>query len=282
MHRPLVSVVCLCYNQSKYVADAIQSVWDQSYENIELIIVDDASSDGSQEVIKEKLQGTDTRFIEIKKNVGNCAAFNQGFRASKGDYLIDLAADDLLLPERIEKGILDFEKVDDGYGVHFSDALICNDEEEVLHTHHKDDETIPQGDIYLELITRYFICPPTMMIKREVLEQLNGYDETLTYEDFDFWIRSSRHFKYLFNPSQLVKKRIIKNSKSQKQFQLRSPHMRSTLEVCRKISDLNQTEQEDHALIKRCWYEIRQCLKTMNIEFVPGYLRLIQLSRLNK
>ncbi len=283
---PLVSVVCLCYNQKEFVKSALESAITQTYPNIEIIVVDDASTDDSRTEIESFLQDHQKiKFIPLDKNVGNCTAFNLAFAQSKGKYLIDLAADDLLLPVRVEMGVADLEMADKSYGVHFSDAFIIDKEGKILNTHFVRNpdgdlaEDIPQGDIYRELITRYFINPPTMMIKREVLEALGGYDETLNYEDFDFWIRSSRKYKYLFNKTPLVKKRVLKKSLSSNQFTFRNKHQTSTQEVCRKILSLNQTKAENQALISRCWYEIRQCLKTLNLQLIPGYLTLIRKAR---
>ncbi len=278
---PLVSIICLCYNQKKFVQEAIQSVLGQSYRNIELIIVDDASTDGSQEEILDTIQGTDIHFIALEQNIGNCAAFNIGFRASTGQYLIDLAGDDILLPIRVELGIMDFAQAKPNVGVHFSDAFIVDETGEMLTTHHRRNvdghilEHIPTGDIYLHLIKKYFICPPTMMIKRDVLESLDGYDDSLKYEDFDFWIRSARRWEYVFNKTPLVKKRVVKNSDSVNQFAIKSGHAHSTLTICTKIFQLNQSKKEDQALIWRCFYEIKLCIKTRHFGLIKAYFGLI-------
>ena len=282
---PLVSIICLCYNQKDYVGAAIRSVFGQTYQNIELIVVDDASNDGSKEIIKKELEGSSVAFIDIQENMGHCAAFNKAFRHSKGKYLIDLAADDLLLPNRVEVGINDLINQSEKTGVHFSDAFIITETGEVTSTHYdrnqegKIKDKIPFGDLYKTLIERYFICPPSMMFKRTVLEQLNGYDEELNYEDFDFWIRSSRSFEYVFNPAPLVKRRIVKRSDSTNQFALRSKHAFSTFRVCEKIYHLNTSSKEDRALIRRCKYEILQCSKTINFSLIPKYWRLIKKTK---
>lgn len=284
MNTPLVSVICLCHNQRAFVEAAIKSALTQTYRNVELIVVDDASTDGSKEEIQKILSGESIQFINIEKNVGNCAAFNLGYRKSKGTYLIDLAADDVLLPKRIEEGVNDFINAPSGAGVHFSDAFIINEKGAVINTHYprnadgKLKAEIPKGDIYRNLIRKYFICPPTMMFKRSVLDELNGYDESLVYEDFDFWIRSSRRFEYLFNPAPLVKRRIVKNSDSHVQFSLRTKHAFSTYKICRKIYELNANKEEDKALIRRCRYEIKQCAKTINLSLIPKYLNLMRLA----
>lgn len=274
---PLVSVICLCHNQSRFVKEAVESVWNQSYENIELIIVDDGSTDDSKSAIASLIKDKHIQFIDIATSIGNCRAFNKGFRESKGGFIIDLAADDVLLPERIARG---FEAFNDDVGVVFSDAEMIAENGDFIKFHHKRnesnllDEEIPTGDVYRELIHRYFISPPTMMIRREVLEELNGYDESLSYEDFDFWVRSSRKWKYNFQDEILVKKRVVKNSLSNRQFQWLTKHQKSTLRVCRKIKTLNRSIEEQRALRKRCFYEIRQCLRQGNLLLIPAFLKL--------
>src|SRR5687767_6161263 len=106
MIDPLVSVICLCYNQARFVREAVASVLAQTYPHVELIIVDDASTDDSAAVIRSIVQDNPAiRCLVLEKNVGNCKAFNTGLSLAKGDYIIDLAADDLLLPRRIESGV---------------------------------------------------------------------------------------------------------------------------------------------------------------------------------
>ena len=116
------------------------------------------------------------------------------------------------------------------------------------------------------------------MFRREVIEALDGYDETLGYEDFDFWVRSAREFNYVYSNQVLAKKRVLKNSLSRSQTKYRNGHQQSTLVVCRKALGLNRTKTEGKALKKRCWYEIRQCVRRGNIGLIPSYFSIIQKS----
>lgn len=264
---PVVSVICLCYNHEPYVAEALQSVVNQTYGNIELIVVDDASTDGSARVIDDFFQRNSLAcFIRITRNVGNCKAFNMGLKHAKGDFIIDLAADDVLLPGRVAEGVKVLQEAEADYGVHFSDATYIDDTGKFQYNHSDrfPHESIPQGDIYKELIRRFFICPPTMMFRKEVIHELNGYDETLAYEDFDFWIRSSRNYKYCYSPEILVKKRLLEKSLSARQFERRSKHQETTYKVCEKIFSLNRSAEERKALSQRLIYEIGQSLKVLN------------------
>ncbi|MEP5613297.1 MAG: glycosyltransferase [Cyclobacteriaceae bacterium] len=278
MNRPLVSVVCLSHNHNEFVEESIRSVLDQNYENVELIVVDDASTDGTKDKIEGLLRGRSIKFISLTENIGNCKAFNIGFQQSSGEYIIDLAADDILLPNRIANGLKAFDS--DLVGVNFCDTYLIDRDGKVLGTHFKRDEKgilrveIKDGDVYQTLISKFFVSAPTMMMRRQVLEDLGGYDENLSYEDFDFWIRSSRSWHYRFTNEILVKKRLIKNSHKSKQFRFLSKHQKSTLEVCRKIKQLNKSKVESLTLKKRCRYEIRKCLLQGNWKLIPAFFLL--------
>lgn len=274
---PLVTVICLCYNHARFVQETIESVLNQHYPNIQLIVVDDASTDTSVKVINQMLiKNPSIEFVGLQTNMGNCKAFNQGLAKAKGEFVIDLAADDVLLPNRIEVGVQVLQHAGPEYGVHFSDAELISVNGEYLgfHSARFPHPSIPQGDIYKDLISRYFICPPTLMCTREVMNYLNGYDESLTYEDFDFLIRSSRKFKYVYSSSVLVKRRITSNALSTQQFKLFSRHSLSTYRVCEKILKLNQSPEEKKALTKRIFYETKLNLRLMNVGIVLKYFFL--------
>jgi len=280
LQKPLVSVICLCYNHQAFVKRAIDSVLQQTYDNIELIVVDDASPDQSQKIIlaASKADGFQTIFNE--KNVGNCKSFNIGLTQSKGKYVIDLAADDVLLPTRIEIGVAQLEQKGETYGVHFCDANLIDKHGQTLGTHYKRDENgsllenVPSGDIYVQLVEKYFICTPTMMMRRQVLEELNGYDEALRYEDFDFWVRSARNYKYAFSDEILVNKSMLGQSLSAVQHQKKNLHALSTAKVCEKILSMNKTDKENRALLKRVTYELKWALITENWEVSKKFIQI--------
>lgn len=278
MSAPLVSVICLCYNQAQFVEEAIRSVLSQTYPNIQLIVVDDASTDNSKVLIQKIIAAyPQIEVLLFAENLGNCKAFNRGLAMAKGEFIIDLAADDVLLPNRIEKGVKILTENGDSYGVHFSDAELIDENGRRLSIHSErfPHNTIPQGDVYKEIVSRYFICPPTVMCTRQVMTVLDGYDETLSYEDFDFWVRSSRVFKYAYSPEVLVKRRVSKNALGSKQFNVFNPHSKSTYKVCEKILRLNNTKVEQQALHKRILYEIGLNLRLLNFGIVLRFFSLL-------
>jgi glycosyltransferase involved in cell wall biosynthesis len=272
----LVTVICLCHNQAPFVDAALNSVLNQTHPHVELIIVDDGSTDGSKDRIRDFLKDhPHVPFLDHPVPMGNCRAFNTGWKLATGQFIIDLAADDVLMPSRIEVGV---ERLNEtGAGVHFSDAYMIDAHDNVIGKHNDRFKTaIPEGDVYTELIRRYVICPPTMLIRQEVLQRLGGYDETLAYEDFDFWVRSSRHYQYAYTDGQLVKKRLLAGSHSATQSRFRNSHQESTLRVCRKILAMNRTAEEGRALKQRVWHEIRQCIKKGNLGLIPDYLSILK------
>ena len=113
-----------------------------------------------------------------------------------------------------------------------------------------------------------------MMFTRAVIQHLGGYDETLSYEDFDFLVRSSRKFNFSYSPAVLVKKRMTKNAMSKKQFVLFSKHSRTTLSVCEKIFNLNKNQEEQKALSGRILYEMKLNLRLLNLGIVWKYFSL--------
>lgn len=271
-NSPLVSVICLCYNHADYVNEAIQSVIDQTYDNIELIIVDDASIDDSVKVIDSLVTKFDkVHRIYNKDNQGNCKSFNIGLKASKGKYVIDLAADDILHPERIAMGVKKFQELTEDYGVHYSPIVRIDQNGNELGSHLT--QTY-DGDIYKLLIEKFIISAPSMMINRTVLQDLNGYDEQLSYEDFDFWVRSSRNYLYVSNPEPLTYKRELHSGLAKKQYRPLSKHLATTYKVCKKIFNLNKDKSEDAALLKRLKYEFKHTILNFRLDLSLLYCLL--------
>jgi glycosyltransferase involved in cell wall biosynthesis len=277
--RPLVSVICLCYNHELFVEEALRSVKAQTYPNIQLIVVDDRSTDGSVGIIGSVLKEIpDAQFLSHSANLGNCRAFNRGFEKATGEFIIDFSADDVLRGDRVQKGVEALQSTDPATGVQFSDAELIDEKGKQLgfHSDRFPHATVPQGDIYEVVLQKYFINSPTMMMRRQVFEKLGGYDESLAYEDFDFWVRSARDFKYVYSPEALVKRRIVAASLSRKQYRHGSAQLRSTLKVCEKALILNRTGSEHKALKKRIRFEVRKAISLGELRLAGDYWKLLK------
>jgi len=290
-NSPLVSVICLCYNHAKFVEDALNSVLNQTHKNIELLIADDCSSDGSKTAIENWLQQHPyITFIANTDNLGNTKTFNKLFKLSKGDYIIDLAADDVLLPDCIEKQLRAFQNTKyPNPGIVYGNAELISEENKSLgHYYELDQNGVivkrpPSGDIYLSILSQsHKICSVSSLVKREVLEHLEGYDEKLAYEDLDLWIRASRQYHFEFVKDTLVQKRITTNSLGSQFFNRFNARTRkindSSYQVIKKAARQNKNREENKALLKRLHFEMTKAYKTFDfilfLKYIPLELKL--------
>lgn len=277
--QPLVSVIAICYNHENFLTECLQSVVNQEYRNLELIVVDDFSTDKSREKILEFIdKNPSTHYIFNDKNIGNCRSFNHAFQISQGKFLIDLSTDDVLLPNRIKEQVRKFEE-SEMIGVVCSDADYIDENSKFL-GNIKTGLKLPIGNIYEDVLAgQSYIMPVTLMMRRTILEQLNGFDETLSYEDFDFWVRSSRICEYGYVAQVLSYQRILKNSYSTQFNTKNSPLIKSAVKVCQKAFLLNETESENKALVKRLRRLLIRCAFTEN--FNEGKVVISLLNKTN-
>jgi glycosyltransferase involved in cell wall biosynthesis len=277
-----VAVICLCYNQANYVQKALESVIAQTYHDWELIIVDDASTDNSLwEIEQFKLAHAQLpiKTIFLGTNIGNCRAFNQALFSTDAKYVIDLAADDMLLPDRVAQGVKNLD-LHPEVAINFTNASFIDKEGEVYATHYpigplnKAAVNVPEGFVFEEIIARYFICPPTTMIRTAALKAIGGYDENLAYEDFDMLVRLSEQHKFSYTDKILVQKRTLNSSMSSKQYKFGNRQLASTLSICYKILNLLKTTAQKKALLKRVAFESKQAIVNGRIGLFFGFLRL--------
>ena len=272
--NPLVSIICLAFNHEKFVVETLNSVIQQNYTPIELIIVDDCSSDNTKSIIKNWLKSNpEVQYISNEINIGNTKSFNNALKIAKGDYIIDLAADDLLLPNGIQNQINAFQKSKfKNRGVVYGNAEIINEDGSFNSFYFPVDQsgkvisnrTI--GDIYCSVLSSGdSICSVSAMIKKSVFDFLEGYDETLAYEDLDSWIRASREFEFDFIDDVLVKKRTVNNSLGTKFYTKNHKINISTYKILLKALKLNRSKAEDLALQKRVHYEIIHSFKNHSL-----------------
>ena len=284
----LVTVICLCYNHEHFVVESLFSVILQDYPFIELIIIDDCSNDDSKKVIKNwLLDYPKVKFITNKRNLGITKSFNMALKLAKGDYIIDLAADDVLVPNCISLQIETFKKSTfTNLGIVYGNAELITEKGEFdsyyfpVDHNHKTIKKKQNGDVYKSVLSGLdSICSVSSMTKKTVYDSLNGYDETLAYEDLDFWIRASRVYEFDFIDEILVKKRISENSLTSsfydnKKLAFRKMNL-STYLILKKAIHLNRTKKEDLAVQKRVHHEIVHTfqIKDYNLLFKNFSLR---------
>lgn len=268
-----VTVVCSCFNHSNFVIKSLKSVLNQSYKKIQLIVIDDFSSDNSVTVIEDFIQKyPEIIFIKNTNNLGLTKSFNRAMQLARGKYIIDLAADDVLLPHCIETQLELFKTSQyENLVIVYGNAELISEKGEHLSyyfdvdSNNKTIEKRPTGNIYAEVISnKTVICSVSSMVRKSVFYRLKGYDENLSYEDFDFWIRASRFYNIDFIDSVLVQKRILPNSLNASFFTVRNKHGYSTHQILKKAFNLNRNKKENQILLARIYLEIKIAIKTTN------------------
>ncbi len=279
----LVSVICICFNHESWIQECLESVRLQDYPRKELIIIDNGSSDNSLEVIqkwiKENSGSLKVDLISNKDSQSYLKVFNDVLKKTKSQYVVDLAGDDLLYPDHLSLSI-QLLKLSKHTAFVFSDSYIL-DEDRVVKTFYKRkrggelDEEIELGKIYETIVQTYFINSPTIVFNRDILVREGGYDEDLSYEDFDIQVRLARKYPLVFSDHVGVLKRKHSNSFSSRQYiPYFSKMLPSTLLVCKKIKEMNENESENKALQKRVLFELKHALWSANFEVAKGFVEL--------
>ncbi len=195
-----ISVIITTHNRANLLSKAINSILNQTYSNFEVIIVDDASTDNTKEII-EKFNDKRIRYIRHNINRGCASARNTGISISRGKWVAFLDDDDEWVPSKLEKQIAVFSSAQSNIGVVYTD-IGCekNSRRSAYRPIVKRD-----GDVYISLLRQQLLSvfPSTSIVKRECFDRVGCFDETmLCCEDLDMFIRIAKlyHFKYINEP----------------------------------------------------------------------------------
>jgi hypothetical protein len=201
----LISVVIPTYNRAALVGRAIGSALAQTHPDLEVIVVDDASTDATAEVVRE-IRDPRLRFLSLPRNTGVSRARNVGIHASRGEWVAFLDSDDEWLPRKLELQIDRWRGIDDPrvtviYGAfHYRQDLTG-------HTMVRPRD-LPEGDVLDRAIgERLDIATPTVLAQRTALLAVGGFPEALRrYEDTELWVRlaAGNHFAAVSEPVAIV------------------------------------------------------------------------------
>lgn len=199
----LVSIVLLTYNHEKYIKDCILGILEQDYTNIELIILDDASNDRTVKIIKSLQNKLIKRFVnfiflENNKNSGNIAYnINCMIKKCKGNYIKIISGDDIMEYNCVSKLLMCFT-VHPECSVVYSNVYIVSNDYKKGNTVTKTDKMynlrkseLESKAFFRKLMLGNCIAAPSVMTKKDVYEKWGFYDESIPYEDYEYWIRVS-------------------------------------------------------------------------------------------
>lgn len=193
-NEPLVSVVIASYNMANYLPLAVRSALAQTYKHIEVLIVDDGSTDNTGEVAKHLLDDHRVRYI-VQQNKGQAVAKNCGIRESSGEFIAFLDADDMWMPEKLDTQIpLFFHSKT--LGVVYAKLKYIDEKGKEL-LERPDNYMLFRGRVSNPLFIRNFIRFGTAVVRRECFDRLGGFKEYLRMGiDYDLWLRFSTQYEF--------------------------------------------------------------------------------------
>lgn len=208
----LVSVVIPVYNSEKYILDTVNSAIQQTYKKIEIIIIDDCSTDNTKGVVLNKFPKNNIRYFVQEKNKGAAEARNRGLKEAKGRYIAFLDSDDLWEKNKIEKQLQCLN--DTGYGFCYTAYDLINDEKQVI----KECCKVKKITNYNDVLTKTLICTPSVMIDRNIIGN-KEFPLRRTGQDYAFWLLILRDTNAIALEDCLTHVKKRKNSLSKNKFQ---------------------------------------------------------------
>jgi len=187
---PLVSVVIPTYNRAERLKRALESVFNQTFTDFEIIVVDDGSQDNTEEIIKN-MQDPRIRFIKHPRNLGVSAARNTGIKASKGRYIAFLDSDDLWDRKKLEKQLIKIfqERAD----LCYTSVVFKTEKGKIV----RKQVALYSGYIFPILLKKNIIGTAScVMVRQEIFKKVGLFNRNLSYrEDYEMWLRIARTSK---------------------------------------------------------------------------------------
>jgi len=199
---PLVSVVIATYNRAHAVGRAIRSALAQTFDDFEIIVVDDGSADDTAEVV-QRIEDPRIRFLRHEGNLGPSAARNTGIRASRGTYVALLDSDDEWMPDKLRQQVRHMVHAAPRVGLVYTGYERVDDQG-------IRDRIIPEqrGDVYQALLLRNVLlgCASTALVRTSCLSEIGLFDERLfASEDYDLWLRIAKQYEIEYLPGVLAR-----------------------------------------------------------------------------
>ena len=210
MEMKKVSIIIPVYNCQEYISDSLESVLSQTYQNIEIVVINDGSTDDTQKIIEE--YGDRINYY-YQENAGVATARNLGLNKCSGHYIAFLDADDIWLPDKLEKQI-DVLRKNPDYGFVYCDNYFVDEKKNIIKNYERKIKLL-QGDILLDFFMDFFLITSGIVMRKKCLEKTGYFREILEVgEDFDFFLRLSKNYNAGVIKEKLFFRRVWKHSLS--------------------------------------------------------------------
>ncbi len=204
MRKPLVSVIIPVYNGASFLSDAIVSALEQSHDNIEVLVIDDGSTDNTPEICKKY---SDKIRYYRKENGGQAIARNFGIEQSGGDLIAFLDSDDIWASEKIEKQICRMQLKRCMWS--YTDAVAFSDNKFLFRFSNISEQF--EGNIFTSLFLKNNIVASSVIVHRDILKKIGNFAH-IRLEDWDLWLRIAEKYEVALVKEELVQYRIHNQS----------------------------------------------------------------------
>ena len=209
VNQPEISIILPTYNQADYLPASLKSIFEQTFTDFELIVVNDGSTDNTAEVLAEYQKTHDFQVVD-QENKRLPRALNAGFDQACGKYYTWTSSDNIMLPTMLEELYTALDNSDPSLGVVYADWYLIDENGQVFNTD-------PTLDYDRHLLLRHNFVHCCFLFRSECMKRVGNYDpKFIYYEDWEFWIRVAQEFDMQRVPKALYQYRIHSDSMTTK------------------------------------------------------------------
>ena len=247
MNNKKVSVVIPTYSRPRYLKRCIDSILNQTYKNIEIIVVDDNNPDSlfrneTEQIMEEYKYIKEVMYLKHEKNKNGSAARNTGWKFSSGEYITFIDDDDEILKTKIEKQINCLESLDKSWGACYTGYQLIKENGVKQYSSEK-----RHGNCYIDALMRtmFMGSGSNLMVRKEIVDEIGGYDESfLRNQDIEFLVRVLKKYKlaYIDEPLLIIHQEGFRENRSFSQIDNYTKHYLNKFE--NSINELDSDDKE--------------------------------------
>lgn len=292
-NRPLVTVAAVSYNHAAFVIETLDSIKQQTYPNIELLIVDDCSTDESLSLIRNWLKDYDKpcKLVVHDTNQGSRVSHNEILETARGKYLAFIATDDVMVNTKIEDQVALMESAQEEVAMVYGDCMMINEKGEVMHESLFDfykgkDFVPPSGDIFKNVLEGFYFYGQSALFNLHSIRKINyRFEEGILSEDWDIELELARNFTIIGSRKIWAKYRRLTTSITSSNWSKENYDKvyRSHFVMIEKFYRHQLNTKEDKALIvnklREIYNRLDQCTGCSNNDRLYFQFRILRLTK---